>query len=565
MTLTRTGAKVAALGAAAALVLAACGGGDDGGGGQSQAPTGTKGGTLNVLMIADFEHLDPQRSYVSSALNFGVRLLTRTLTAYKSVEGPAGSEILPDLAEDLGTGSNDNKTWTFKLRQGLKYEDGSPITCEDIKYGVERSFSDQITAGPQYAKQYLAGNASTYKGPYVDPAGLDSIKCDGDKSITFELNRSLGDFNYTVSMPTFSPVPKAKDTNIKYDDRPFSSGPYKIESYVRDKSLVLVRNENWDPKTDPIRKAYPDKIVATFGLDAIVIDQRIQQDSGEDQTAIQLDTQIQGENTDAFLNDATLKPRIVSGLDGFTRYLAINTTKVKDVNVRKAIQLAINKETYRAARGGDQAGDYATSMITTALKSHKAFKDRDTDNPQGDPAKAAALLGGAAAKSIALKIDFANSGSGPKAAAAFKEALERVPAFAVTLNPINPDVYYDTVGKTATQNELTLAGWGPDWPSGSSVIPPLFDGKQIVPEGNQNFAQLNDPDVQAALEAANKETDLTKQAKLWGDLDEMITVDKAAYVPLIWGKTNAISGSKVKGIYLHAFYGELDMAALSVA
>lgn len=563
MTLRRTGAKVAVIGATAAMVLSACGGGDEGGG-SSAAPSGTKGGTLNVLMVADFEHLDPQRNYVSSALNFGTRLIYRTLTAYKSVPGPDGSKIEPDLASDLGTATNGNKTWTFALRQGLKYEDGSAITCEDIKYGVERSFSDQITGGPQYAKQMLAGNAATYKGPYVDQTGLTAITCDGDKAIAFELNRPVGDFNYTVSMPTFSPVPKAKDTGIKYDDHPVSSGPYKIQTYVRDKNIALVRNDNWDQGTDPVRKAYPDQVTATFGLDALVIDQRIQQDTGDDQTAVQLDSAIQGENLDAFLSDAALTDRIVSGFDGFTRYLAINTAKVTDVKTRQAIQLAINKETYRATRGGEQAGAYASSMITPALTSHKQFDDRTPNAPQGDPAAAAALIPGAAAKSINLKIDFANAGAGPKSAAAFKEALDKVAAFNVTLNPINPDVYYDTIGKTATQNELSIAGWGPDWPNGSSVIPPLFDGRQIVPEGNQNFAQLNDPDVNAAIDAANAETDLTKQATMWGDLDEMVTVDKAAFVPLIWGKTNQISGTKVGNIYLHAFYGELDMASLSI-
>jgi peptide/nickel transport system substrate-binding protein len=71
------------------------------------------------------------------------------------------------------------------------------------------------------------------------------------------------------------------------------------------------------------------------------------------------------------------------------------------------------------------------------------------------------------------------------------------------------------------QSDLTLAGWGPDWPSGSSVVPPLVDGRQIVPEGNQILCQCNDPEIIAAIDAANKETDVTKQAKLWGDADEI--------------------------------------------
>ena len=568
MTLTKTGVKVASFGAVAALTLAACGGSNSTGtSSSSAAPAGNKGGTLNVLMIADFEHLDPQRNYVSDALNFGSRLLYRSLTGYKSVPGKAGSELEPDLATDLGKASNGNKTWEFTIRDGVKYQDGTDVTCADLKYGIERSFSDQITGGPSYAKDYLGGNSSTYKGPYVDKSadGLTSVTCDG-KKVTFQLNRAIGDFNYTVSLPTFSPVPAAKDTNIKYDNVVWSTGPYQIQTYNRDKNMILVRNKSWDESTDPIRKAYPDTINVTFGIDGPTIDARLKADSGDDQSAVMLDSTIQGENLSAFLADPALKSRISSGFDGFVRYLAINTAKVTDVKVRQAIQLALNKKSYRGTRGGEQAGAYATSTITPALSSHKDFKDRATDNPEGDPAAATALLASDNVTApVALKLDFANTATNAKSAAAFKEGLERVALFKVTLNAINPDVYYDTIGKTATQGDLSLAGWGPDWPSGSSVIPPLFDGRQIKPEGNQIFSQLNDPAVNSGIDAANAETDLTKQATMWGDLDQLVVVDKAAVIPLIYGTTNQMVGSKVKGAFLHAFYGEIDMATLSVA
>jgi len=124
MTLKKHAAKAAALGAVLALTATACGGSSGGGsnnGSSGSRDTAKAGGTLHVLMVADFEHLDPQRNYVSSALNFGERLLYRTLTSYKSVSGPNGSQIEGDLAKDTGKGTDDNKTWTFVLRDGLKF------------------------------------------------------------------------------------------------------------------------------------------------------------------------------------------------------------------------------------------------------------------------------------------------------------------------------------------------------------------------------------------------------------------------------------------------------------
>jgi peptide/nickel transport system substrate-binding protein len=563
----RHAVQMGAMAAVMAMTAAACGGSDNGGSGNGSS-TGAKagkGGTLNILLVADFEHLDPQRNYVGSALNFGTRLLYRTLTAYQSKPGADGSKIVPDLATDLGRPSNGSRTWEFTLKDGLKYEDGSPIVCADLKHGVERSFSSQITDGPQYAQAYLA-DAAKYKGPYVDGnnggKGLTSVTCKNDKTIVYQLAAPVGDFNYTVTLPQFSPVPKAKDTNVKYDDRPFSSGPYKVESYTRDKQITLVRNENWDPETDTVRKALPDKVVAVFGLDPSVIDQRMMADAPADQSAIMLDSNVQAENIATVSNDPVMKKRLIVGLSGFTRYLAINTAKVKDLKVRQAIEYAIDKESYRGTRGGKDAGDFATSMITPLLTSYKKF-DVYPAPPTGDQGKARALLQEAGALGTRLKIDIANTPQNAKSGAAFKEALDKA-GFKATINPINPDVFYSTIGKTSTQNELTLVGWGPDWTNGSSVITPLFNGKLIAPEGNNNYAQLNDPAINQGIADATQETDLTKQATLWGELDQKV-LEAAAVVPLIYDRNTQLEGSRVTGGFLHSFFGQADLATLGVS
>ncbi|MDQ6875875.1 MAG: ABC transporter substrate-binding protein, partial [Actinomycetota bacterium] len=142
MTRGRPLISLLAASAGVALVASACGGG--GGGTKStttgkSATSGKPGGTLTLLMSADFEHLDPARNYVSGSLNFG-RMIYRTLTTFKAVPGPAGNQIVGDLATDTGTPSDGGKTWKFTLRSGLKYEDGSAITAQDVKYGVERAF-----------------------------------------------------------------------------------------------------------------------------------------------------------------------------------------------------------------------------------------------------------------------------------------------------------------------------------------------------------------------------------------------------------------------------------------
>lgn len=568
MTLNRhRAARVGAVGLALALVAGACGGGGDSEStSEAGAEAGKKGGTLTFLDLSDYEHIDPQRNYVGSTLNFA-RLFTRTLVTYKAVPGPEGTSIVPDLATDLGTASDGNKSWSWTLKDNVKWEDGSPITCGDIKYGVERSFSDLITGGPQYAQQYLEG-VEGYKGPYVGGnnggKGLESIVCDGDKKITFKLNKAVGDFNYTTTLGQFAPVKAEKDTKEKYDNNVFSSGPYKIQTYTREKEMVLVRNENWDPKTDEVRKALPDTIRAEFGLEANVIAQRLIADAPEDQTAVMNSVAVPPENIQQVLSDPALKERSISGLSGFVRYIAINTKKIPDVNCRKALIYAMNRETYRGVLGGESFGDYATTTITPAIKSYKDFDVYGLkDKPSGDVAKAKEALAAGNNCPTTLKYDFSNTETQQKVAAAVSAAFSRI-GVKITPNPIERAQYYDTIGKTATQGDLSIAGWGPDWPNGSSVIPPLFDGRQIRPEGNQIFSQLNDPELNTLIDAANNETDLDKQATLWGELDQKVQ-EKAAIIPLIYDKIVQLRGSKVGGAYLAASYGYFDAVSLSAA
>lgn len=143
----------------ALALLGACSaqGGDDRDPGERQpgVATGTviggtpkRGGTLTVLSNQDFAHLDPARNWVMPAMDFGTRLIYRTLTTFRAEPGEKGSEIVPDLATDLGRSSDGGRTWTFTLKPGLVYEDGTPIRARDIKYNVERSFAPTSPADP---------------------------------------------------------------------------------------------------------------------------------------------------------------------------------------------------------------------------------------------------------------------------------------------------------------------------------------------------------------------------------------------------------------------------------
>ena len=253
-----------------------------------------RGGELTVLTSDQkFTHLDPQRTYYGEEMAFASSFLTRTLTAYALSPGSreAGT-LVPDLATDTGKPNADRTTWSWRLKDGLTWQDGSELTCKDIKYGVSRTFATEVvTDGPQYAVSMLdiptdSTGASIYRGPYErrdegSRAFDKAVVCDGP-TITFHLNRPVADFNYTVALTAFGPVPEAADDGDAYDRHLVSSGPYKIHEYEPGEQLVLVRNHGWNAATHDRRRAYPDRVVVRFGISSSVIDHRMIKDSGVD-------------------------------------------------------------------------------------------------------------------------------------------------------------------------------------------------------------------------------------------------------------------------------------------
>ena len=294
---------VGALSAVAALVLAACGGGNvassggsgggSGGGGAADAngvhnPSTEKGGTLRFANSGDWDSLDPADTYYAYSWDF-IRLYGRSLVMFKSAPGKDGATLVPDLAESLGKPSDGAKTWTYTLRKGVKFEDGTPVTSKDVKYAVERSL-DKTTFpnGPTYFNDFLdlQGYTTPYEDPSPDKLGLKAIETPDDQTIVFKLKSPFSGFDYFAQLPSTIPVPAAKDTGSKYKEHVVSTGPYMFDTNELGKSFTLKRNPNWDPATAPNRPALPDRYEVTLNVNADDVDNRLQ--SGD------LDVSIEG-------------------------------------------------------------------------------------------------------------------------------------------------------------------------------------------------------------------------------------------------------------------------------
>ena len=581
MGMTKSRVSAAVVIAVGAVTLAACGGSSGGGGSSSGAAAGpAKGGTIYYLTNAEqFDQIDPQRIYTGEDLAFFNGTIYRTLTAYKfSADSTEGTSIVPDLATDIGTQSDGGKTWTFTIRDGATFQDGSAIACKDVAYGVSRTFAtDIITGGPTYAISMLdiaddPAGGSAYKGPYAK-TGQDlfdkAVTCSADgKTITFKLKRPVPDFNYTVTLTAFAPVPQAADTGEKYGDAPVSSGPYIIASNKNGKGgkMIMSRNDKWTAASDSYRAALPDTWEVDYGIDPKVIDQRVIQSSGNDSTAIQLG--LEPESLPAvFVSPTEAQPqyasRAVSSLDPYVRYYAINVKKVPDLKVRQALAAALDREALRKNSGGDFAGDYADGVIKPNMGIDYApsgMWETLLGAPipaTGDPEYAKKLITESGKPAPVITFDYPQSPTNDKAAAIVVASLGKA-GITVKPNPIEPGQYYGIVFDPEKAHELINAGWGPDWPNASTIIPELF-----TPSGGFNLSQYDNPEYNAKVDAAKVELDRTKQATMWQELNKQAMAD-VVVIPNRFGREQRMTGAKIGPVYLWPAYGSWPYAQMGV-
>ncbi|MEV7725502.1 ABC transporter substrate-binding protein [Streptomyces sp. NPDC087917] len=569
--------RVAAV--AVSLVLAggaaACGpedGSDKASAGDGSSAPGSApraGGTLTVLNNEPQSDFDPARLYTSGGGNVP-SLVFRTLTTRNRESGPEGAKVVPDLATDLGKPNADATEWTYTLKDGLKYEDGSPITTADIKYGIERSFAAELSGGAPYLRDWLVGG-ETYEGPYKDGGkGLDSIVVPDAKTIVFKLRKPEGEFPFVATQTQFAPVPKAKDTGVKYEEHPVSSGPYKVTKNTGDgETLLLERNEHWDPKTDQERKAYPDRIDVRSGLDAAVINQRLSTSSGPDAAAVTTDTNLGPAELAQIGSNKELEARVGTGHFGYVNYLAFNpkVAPFDNPKVRQAISYAINRTSVVNAAGGSALAEPATTFLPEREAFGFTAYDHFPAGKTGNPAKAKELLKEAGfPDGVTVTLTHSNAQNrqtSPEIATAVQQALAAA-GITVKLEGLETNAFNEKRWDTKNTPGFFLSRWGADWPSGGPFLAPIFDGRQIVTNGsNYNHAQLDDAAVNTEIDEIAKLTDLAAAGKRWGALDKKIG-EQALDVPLFHPVYKRLVGKDVKNVVISDWTGVLDISQVSV-
>lgn len=571
---------MAAVCAAGATVLAACGGS----GGPSKASTSFdeaitstvnasshKGGTIIYDNSSGPDSTDAGNTYYAFNLDF-TRLYATPLTTYESCPGKCGETIVPALATSLGKASNGNKTWTFHIKSDVKFEDGSPVTSADVKYAVERTFDRSVLVnGPTYFQVLLAGNASTYPGPYKDKsaAGLTAITTPNPTTIVFNLNQPFADFNYVVAFPQTAPVEPSKDTGANYQLHPQSTGPYKFLSYQLNKQYTLVPNPEWKPSWDPQVKQLASKIIVNLNVNANTIDDNLIAGTAQ---VDQAGSGVQTAARDKIISNPSLKANSDDPVNGFMWFFYLNTkvAPLNNVHCREAVEYAADKTSLQAAQGGPYGGSIASTAMPPTVLGYKSFDLYHALSQPGGDLTAAKQQLAMCGQPNGFTTNVAYRSDRPRevaAAQALQAALARV-GIKLGLKSSTAANYYGNFAGVPTyvhSHDLGIlsGGWGADWPDAWGWFDEITNGNAIAPAGNTNIEELNDPLVNKWLSDMQTAT-TNAQKNAYANKIDMEVMKQAVILPEVYSKALLYRSPDLTNVNVQSYYGMYNYGVLGM-
>jgi peptide/nickel transport system substrate-binding protein len=539
--------------------------------------TKKRGGTLTVYSSEDFEHLDPGESYFTQ--DYGVDYVTqRALFAYMpNTENAVSADLATEVPTTANGGISDGgKTLTVHIRQGVHFSPpvNREVTSADVAYAIERAANPNV-ANPYFAAYFGAGAPAPLVGttsPNYKGGPIPGIQTPNKFTIVFHTTKPSGSFLVSaLSLPISMPVPESfagpldKQSPTTYGTKYLvATGPYMIKSdskgmfqgigYQTGKSLTLVRNPNWNAKTD-FRPAYLNQINFSIGGDATVIGRQVLQ--GKD--AVQFDTPAQSTVKLAY---EKYPSQITFTAGSGDHYVALDNAAgvFKNVNLRRAVWANLDRAAIIKLKGGSLTGQPATHFIYPGVDGYNQaggaagpqvpWNKSVTGNLQvaEQYMKAAGYKSGKYTGSATVQIVGANNGNDPAIIQLLNSDMTAL-GFHTHVSLVDQSVMYAKYCGVPKQeiDACPTVGWVRDFADPLTVLYVPFYGPAITPTNNSNWGQVNDPTINAAMQKAALVTDPTARAQAWANVDKML-VNQAVAIPEDFDNQANVESSDVAGV-----------------
>jgi peptide/nickel transport system substrate-binding protein len=502
--------------AAAATWLLACSGDDEG---------GKRDRSITIGYYTQPDSLDPAMGFtlVSGAALNQVYL---PLLTYRRAEDQSGTQLIPGLAEDLPELSGDRRTYTLKLKKGLRYSDGTPIRAGDFELAIKRVLNMSSPAAPFYENIAGAREYERRGEAGADIAGIETD--DRTRTINIQLEQPYAAFDQLLALTVATPVPRDTPFENRTTHPPPATGPFEISRSDPNREFVLERNPKFESlDVDGVPPPSVDRITVK-----IIVEKAKQ---AEDVLDGKLDYMYDSPPSDLL---PTIKKRAGDRyeehlLTGSTNWLFMNgrLAPFDDARVRRAVNYAVDKPALaRIYAGGLRAG---CSFLPPGMPGYDERLDK-SGCPFGDPRKppdverARALIRAAGAEGAKVTVWGFNQTPQADITQAYAQMLNKI-GLDASVKLVDFAIWRETIGNAKNRPQTGIDAATQVFPHPLSFFE-LVTTNAIRATANKNTSNISDPVIDASVRRLQREPDIGSVTDDWQRLNRYL-VERAYLVP----------------------------------
>jgi peptide/nickel transport system substrate-binding protein len=466
-------------------------------------------GTLRAVLDT-IDYLDPQQSYTAQSIwamwNAYIPLVT-----YKHVDGAAGYQIVPGLAQSLPKISGNGRVYTFTLRKGLRYSNGRAFKASDFKYAIKREFLSTGQGVGFYTSIVGATKFSkTLKGD-IPGISVNNAK----RKVVIRLTKPRGDFLTILALVFAAPVPAGTPNAIQNGTIP-TLGPYRIANYTPNAGFKMVRNKFFKP-TKYIPRGNPNVVDVKLIGDANAATQRVISGQADYSNGAIPPDRIANAKNRGILQ---LRP----SANTYYFWMNIREAPFNKLKVRQAVNYAIDRGALqRIVWGG--LGRPTQNVLPPTYPSYRKLKLYGHN-----VSKAKQLINQAGVKGAKVTVWTRDVSDARDAAQYYTSVLNNI-GFDAKLNILPRTTYYTTIGNATTHAQTGWARWLEDYPHPSDWFDVLLNGNRITAQENNNYANYSNKTTNSEIESLNRAPVLTAAVNArWAKVEKQI-MQQAPWAP----------------------------------
>ena len=507
-------------------VVAACGDDDDdGGGGEGGGGEAKSGGSITISETSQPDFLDPALTYTVNGVEPLWLVYTPLITYPRTGDQEADSRLIPGLAEEMPTISEDGLTYELSLRVCLKYSDGSPVRAEDFEHTIKRVLNLESGGSAFYL---VIEGAQDYIDAGKPEGDISGIETDNQaRTITINLSEPDGSFSHVLSMWFAGLVPSDTPFRNMTEDPPPGVGPYMVTESVPNRQFVLEKNENFPDLGADIPAGNVDKITVKIIKSAQRQTQDVisgQLDYMQDPPPADLKPEVKAQYSDRYEEHTTAS----------TYYMFMNhrVPPFDKPEIREAVNYGLDKPALARLFAGEVTP--GCSFLPPGVPGYDEALDVE-DCPWGNPneppdlERARQMIEDAGEAGTKVTVWSNNDDPSDKVGEAYADQLNKM-GFDAEPRILDGGVYFQTIGAAKTKAQTGFANWFQDFPHPKNFMF-LVDGASIQPTNNQNFGNVDDPEITKGIAELNQEPELTDEvAEQWKELNVQL-VEEGHIVP----------------------------------